>query len=106
MDRFTSLEEIQTPRLSLNADPSCWQAAADQRMAATNQLTVSRQPANNPSHNIQPGIANVECLLYHLLMDYQQPVDIWSGVWKYFLFVLIFNCEFHVKVKQKVLRGT
>ena len=24
-------------------------------MAATNQLTVSRQPANNPSHNIQPG---------------------------------------------------
>ena len=26
MDRFTSLEEIQTPRLSLNADPSCWQA--------------------------------------------------------------------------------
>ena len=50
-------EEIQTPSLSLNADPSCWQAAADQRMAATNQLTVSRQPANNPSLNIQPGSA-------------------------------------------------
>ena len=50
-------EEIQTLSLSLNADPSCWQAAADQRMAATNQLTVSRQPANNPSHNIQRGSA-------------------------------------------------
>ena len=65
-------EEIQTPSLSLNADPSCWQAAADQRMAATNQLTVSRQPANNPLHNIQPRMVNVACLLYHLLMEYQQ----------------------------------
>ena len=65
-------EEIQTPSLSLNADPSCWQAAADQRMAATNQLTVSRQPANNPSHSIQPGSAAEEYLLYHLLMEYHQ----------------------------------